>query len=64
MMYDDHEPVTNKQFSELEDKVNSLSKRIDDLYDMIKTVNPDLFQYVQARVDTLSSSADSRDRIG
>lgn len=65
MMHDDWEPATNKRISELEDKVNSLSKRIDSLYDMIKTINHDLFQFmynVQAKVDTLSSLADHRDR--
>ena len=67
MMHEDWEPVTNKQIGGLEAKVNSLSKRIDSLYDMIKTINHDLFQFmynVQAKVDTLSSLTDTRDRIG
>lgn len=67
MIHDDWEPAMNKRISELEDKVNSLSKRIDSLYDMIKTVNHDLVQFmynVQAKVDTLSSLTDNRDRIG
>lgn len=67
MMHEDWEPVTNKQIDGLEAKVNSLSKRIDSLYDMIKTINHDLFQFmynVQAKVDTLSSLTDNRDRIG
>lgn len=67
MMHEDWEPVTNKQIGGLEAKVNSLSKRIDSLYDMIKTINHDLFQFmynVQAKVDTLSSLTDNRDRIG
>ena len=66
-MHEDWEPVTNKQIDGLEAKVNSLSKRIDSLYDMIKTINHDLFQFmynVQAKVDTLSSLTDNRDRIG
>ena len=67
MVHEDWEPVTNKQIDGLEAKVNSLSKRIDSLYDMIKTINHDLFQFmynVQAKVDTLSSLTDNRDRIG